>query len=973
MLVARTDPGETAVSAEESQEPLLARRLTSPVLVGRAKELRLLREAACSSPTVALVEGEAGLGKTRLITELLALPELHGRRVLVGRSHRIREPFPLGPVIDAVRALRDDLPRLELTPLAGALRPLLPELAWGLPSAPEALRDAAAERHRVFRALAEVLGAASPALVVLEDLHWADDQTLEFLGFLTWAQPDGLSLVLSFRPEDAPPGLGAPFSRLPPETPSVRIELSPLDEERTGELAAAILGTEAISPEFAALLRERTGGIPFALEEVLALLQDRKDLRRRHGRWERRALEELEVPGAIRDSVLERAGRLDPAARGALEAAAVLQDAAPESVLLAVSGLGGSEASPALSEAIASGLLEEREGGIGFRHVLPAQAVYEALPGPRRRELHDRAARALEAVDPPPLGRLAHHLRGAGRTEEWAGVAEQAADRAVEVGDDAGAAGLLRDVLTEAPLDADGRVRVALKLGRAALQGLAHDRAAHLLSVLLDDEELPTAVRGELRLELALLLDQSGDPAGCYEHLKGAVAELEERPDRQAEALAALAVVTVHRVPVRENLAWMTSSLQALRKAPDPVLEARVLGNRAALLITIGDEGWGRAVEDLPTREGSPEYQRERARVAHNIAATASHTGYYAAAEAALTEGRAICAGGASERARRFLDATQVFLDFNLGRWEGLHEAIATVSRELLHLPLHLVEVEFVAACLALARGDLAGARSGFERLLPLTERHCNQTLGPIAGGLARLHLAHGDAARTASTAMEAVALLEGMELWAPAGPAVRWAVEALVASSREHEAQALVRRFAAGLLGKDAPVGAAALRVCCGVLAEAGGRPEEAARSFLSGAAAYAHLPCPYEAAQANERAALCLFPIDEGRAASILSETLKTFHELGASWDAARCARAARSHGLTVPAPYRGGRRGYGDALSPREEEVARLVAAGHTNKEIAAVLFLSASTVKKHVGGAMRKLGVGSRRAVARHLRT
>jgi DNA-binding CsgD family transcriptional regulator len=106
-------------------------------------------------------------------------------------------------------------------------------------------------------------------------------------------------------------------------------------------------------------------------------------------------------------------------------------------------------------------------------------------------------------------------------------------------------------------------------------------------------------------------------------------------------------------------------------------------------------------------------------------------------------------------------------------------------------------------------------------------------------------------------------------------------------------------------------------------------------------------------------------------GPAGETVRAALATYERLGASWDAARCARAARSHGLQCPVPARGGRHGYGDDLSPREEQIARLAAAGRSDKEIAAQLFLSPLTVRNHLDRAMRKLGVHRRAAVAARL--
>ncbi|MEI5101805.1 AAA family ATPase [Streptomyces sp. PmtG] len=183
----------------------------TPVLVGRTEELRSLTEAVARTPSVALVEGEAGIGKTRLIREALRHPCLRGRHVLVGSCRPLREPFPYGPVFDLLRHLSDTLPA-ALSPVCGALRPYLPELADRLPCAPDPLHDPRARRHRLFRAVRALLDALGPAVVVVEDLHWADDGTRDLLRFLVDEPPRTLSAVLSFRREELP-GAGLPLGR----------------------------------------------------------------------------------------------------------------------------------------------------------------------------------------------------------------------------------------------------------------------------------------------------------------------------------------------------------------------------------------------------------------------------------------------------------------------------------------------------------------------------------------------------------------------------------------------------------------------------------------------------------------------------------------------------------------------------------------------------------------------------------------
>ncbi|MFC7591860.1 AAA family ATPase [Nonomuraea antimicrobica] len=195
--------------------------LASPSLVGREPQLRLLVAAVSGPPAVIQVQGEAGIGKTSLVRAATGLLPDGTRTVLHGHCQQIREPFPYGPVFDALRHAATALPgRDRLSPVTGALRGYLPELAGHLPPAPSPspLDDPRAERHRLFRAVHALLGAAGPVVLVVEDLHWADDGTRDLLRFLTDQPPEGLALVVTFRREELPvPGLpfGHAYRRVP--------------------------------------------------------------------------------------------------------------------------------------------------------------------------------------------------------------------------------------------------------------------------------------------------------------------------------------------------------------------------------------------------------------------------------------------------------------------------------------------------------------------------------------------------------------------------------------------------------------------------------------------------------------------------------------------------------------------------------------------------------------------------------------
>ena len=140
--------------------------ICAPGFVGREREMTALGEVLSAPPAVVWIEGEAGIGKSRLLREYLATPTGRANRVLLACCPPLRHPHTLGPVVDAVRQAADQVGDLPLSPLAGALRPLFPEWAVDLPPALGPAEDATAVRHRVFRALAELLGCLSAGLAL---------------------------------------------------------------------------------------------------------------------------------------------------------------------------------------------------------------------------------------------------------------------------------------------------------------------------------------------------------------------------------------------------------------------------------------------------------------------------------------------------------------------------------------------------------------------------------------------------------------------------------------------------------------------------------------------------------------------------------------------------------------------------------------------------------------------------------------
>jgi DNA-binding CsgD family transcriptional regulator len=966
------------VSAPRGPEAVLVtavaeKRVVSPNLVGRSDELDLLVRALSDPPAVVVVDGEAGIGKTRLVAELSSRPELGGRRMIGGGCRHVREPFPLGPLIDALRGVGDDLAGADLSPLTGTLRPLIPELANTLPVAPEPLEERLAERHRVFRALVEILGSLGAAVLVLEDLHWADEQTIDFIGYLLGDMPAKLAVVLTFRSEEAQPRVRALAARVPDSIDRAHLALRPLDANKTGALAAAILGTDRVSSEFAGYLHERTSGLPFAIEELLALLRSRGTLVPRGGGWARRELDALDVPTGIRDSVLERVSRLSDDARGIAEAAAVLQTPMRVSVLVGTSALLAPAVRGGLTAALESGVLTEHGEAVGFRHLLAAQAVYDDIPISRRLDLHARAAAVLERQDPVPVGQLAHHLRHADRMAEWVEAAEQAADQAVALGDDEEAARVLEDVLRHGPLDTERRGRFAVKLARVALEAGRGGELLNLLTGLLADGRFPRSVRGELRFRVALLVARTGgDGVELYRLFADAVKELTDRPDLQAWAMVCLGMPTTPGIPLSDNVAWLHRSLEIVPSIQDPALEVFLLGKVAMVLVAIGDAEWRRIADRIVARSGGEPHQPREVSAYCSTALEACYAGHHVVSARLLdTAGKGAASGG-SGRTQLNVRSIRILLDYCAGRWEHLDHEVQDLLDELDEMPRHRTYVEVVAGCIAHAHGRLDEAKQLLVEAVDRGEALGESDLAPMAvAALVRVLTARGehDAALARVDRFAATVHIQG--IWAVTARMLPEFTRTLVSAGRASEAAALLDRFADELGRLDAPLAPAAISHARGLLNADAQRWTEAAQHLLAAADRYEPLPCPYEAARAREEAAACLAAVGDARAKDLLQTATTTYLRLGATWDLARAARRAREHGIEVRRPRRGGRTSYGNELSPRERQVAELAASGHTNKEIAQRLFLAPRTVDTHLSAIRRKLGVHSRAAITGRL--
>ncbi|MFF7590686.1 ATP-binding protein [Kitasatospora purpeofusca] len=922
------------------------------LFVGRDRELRALLGALSAPPAVVLVEGEAGIGKSRLVAEASAVLRADGIVVVTGGCHPLREPLPYGPVVDALSALGPCIaPSAAVDPAVGVLAPLLPGLAGRLPPPPADAPGPSGQRHLVAAAVRALLAAVAPAVLVVEDVHWADEATKELLVLLAGGLPTGTALVLTYRGEDLPPGapvLGAALRR-PPGTAGAELGLRPLGREAMAVLARSVLGQGATA-SVVHHLAERSEGLPLVLEEDLITLAGRDPLPGLVGD------EDLRVPRSLRELLAARIGLLGPDATALAQGAAVLAVAGGADVLGAVAGLDEERTHQALLAALGAAVLRERgPDAYGFGHALARQAVYDMLPGPVRTRAHRRVLAVLRAQDPPPLVQIAHHTRALG-DDTWITEARAAADQAADVGDIGTAVTLLRQILDQPGLATDQVAETALALANTVQFSIDAPGSVSTLRRILATPGLPTAVGGEIRSHLAnVLLNQAGDPVGRDEMEKAALELEDSNPALAARNMSVLAVSDTGSASAEERAAWMTRALHLLERTPDRLAHTVVRANQITLLLTAADPRIPALLAALPRVDDDSRVPRATAIALSCAAESAILVGLDRRAPAWNDESLAISERIHFTALAAYGESYRLLLTWTGGHWDRWDAELAAYRARYPDSPLT------DTGLLGTAQGVIAAARGQTSRAAALLERVVAHdptsvlTLG-AAAATARLHLARGDAATARSSLADALDRVRSRRLWPYALGVVPTAVEAAVALGDRAGALALQEAHAEGISSGECPGAEAEQDLCRGLLLAAD-RPEAAYEAFERAVGRWKAIGRPREEALAAERAALALTAVEPREGLARLGRAAAAFDSLGATSDASRCRRHLRVLGRAPTNPR--GRAGYGDDLSPREREVADLLAAGAGNRDIAAALFISLRTAEHHVAAVLRKL--------------
>ena len=940
--------------------------LTRPPLVGRSVERAGLEAALdrcrAGEGGVVLVSGDAGVGKSRLVTEVLA-----GWRGCLLKGMATLGEGVYAPLVEVLRAVTD---RFGDDALASPARALLPELAM-----PWREVDKAALVAGIHRTLRDV-ARRQPTVVVFEDLHWANAATVDLLpGLAVALAGERLLVVATYRGEELPRTHPVRWMRSELRRAGCLEEyaLVPLTGEETGELLASLLDSE-VSQTLVTAVQVRADGLPFVVEELAAALVETGLLREIDGVLDLAPDAVLPLPDSVVDAVLVRTTALRGRSSDAVELAAVL------GAWVDLPTLADLVDPSDIDRLLEAGLLHEQgDGSAVFRHALVRDALYRAVPWARRRSRHRLIARHLATRGGSPEV-IAEHWIAANEPERALPLLLSAAERCCSVHAYRDAAALGRRALAIWPdgVDPDGRVGALEHLaGCAELAGELESAAAVWSEVAqLHRANGDLAGVGAAHRRLA-------NTAGLLGDWQGAVTAREDAAAAY-EAAGARGEAAADRLTLAEQLTSAAHHTRALEHAVAAAehadaegrtdLKAHALAVQGSIRASLGDWRQGVDLARSGLQLALAEQLTEAAGLSYyEVASALIHASEYAAAADAYESASELCRShGVTDLAQACVACMSVAVRF-MGDWDRA----LVIAREVLaddHAPdVVRMIAEEESGLIMVLRGDHRRGRRLLRRAVDFGRS--NEIFGIEVGATWGIAVAadlsgdSGTADRTVSTLLERCQVKED---WVFALPALRWSATFLAtrgdkdALARCHRllADAATRNSSAKVLSTLAHAGGE-LALMDGDMAQAGAQFDRAVE-LLRG------ITAPFEQALSQLRRGPALAGRDGSQpAVDTVTSAYRTARRLGAQPLARSCAAALAEMGERVD--QRLGRLA-ARALEParltrREREVLGLLATGRTNRQIGQDLFVSTRTVDMHVRNLLAKLGCSSRVAAAR----
>ena len=982
-----------------------------PIIVGRDDELtlgaRLLAEAASGRGRFLLLSGEAGIGKSRLAYALGESATATGFGRLVGVCQEHDRAFPFAPLRDALRQ------HLRRSGAPGAARlfgtdyplfaRLLPELApTDTPPMPPLPPEE--EKRRLFEAFARLFARrahTAPLFLTLEDLHWADEATLDLLHLVPRRLADArVCMVLTARSEE----LGDPLVHwrgyLTRNHLITALDLAPLSREDVGGMIAATMGATAAAEDkppasVVAAIEERAEGNPFFVEELLqAWAESGTKGRLPNARF---------VPAGVRETVTHRLDALGEGTRLIAETAAVIGRRFSFATLRAVTGAHERTLTLALRALVAAYLVvevEEEQGqaqDFAFRHALTREAVYTRLLVVERRQRHRQVAHTLaaeaEAGAPVPAGELGYHFHAAGEWEaalHWCRIAGEEATalyaphaavehftRTIEAADALGIANyalrsergraywLIGDIvfarrdderaLAEARHAGDDTVamRVLIQLGVLwNFNDPARSRQCYEEAAVLARAGGNAAATAQILSRLGYFHSLADEPAAAeaYAQEALAIAEGHDNTREIARAFQMLGTAAMQRADLVRAAHYQRQALAGFAAVNDRVSQASVLASLSQESATLQVDWAVPAAVSLAAGVANAEQSLALARAGGGAPMEAQA---YATLAAAL--GAQGVYGPALTHARRAVRNIAAKETHQLGLFT--HNVLSLIYRDLLALPHAIWHLE---RALALARSFGA----------PFYTRH-------MAARLISLLIEAGEIVRgetllaemlTPDTPMET---LVQRRLWLARA-------ELSFATGAPEAALRLVDDLIATALniGDLGDRGIPRLSLLRGKALIALGRYGEAEAALTAAAETaaaqgarpllwriHAALGRTHDAA-GNPAKATAAFGTARGIVATLAETVPETRMRTAFVRDAAATIPAHYRVATRAPRTTRAPAKAYNGGLTPREHEVVMQVTRGASNREIAATLFITEKTVETHLTHSLRKLGLRGR---------
>jgi DNA-binding CsgD family transcriptional regulator/tetratricopeptide (TPR) repeat protein len=946
-------------------------------IVGRGPQLAVLAEALRRlenrGAAVVAVSGEPGIGKTRLLDELCARADAGGHLVLRGRATEMEQELPFAVVVDAVGDYVASLGTPRLERLIGAqveeLAPVAPQVEFAA-AGPGRLQDERFRTHRAVRALLEAVAASRCVVLALDDVHWADEASLELIGYLLRRAPRRrVMLIVAFRPAPARPVLVDALAGAVRDSGAVWLPLEPLSRSD----AERLLADELPEPARVALFAQ-SGGNPFYLQELA-----------RASTTSPAGTRAADVPRRVALAIDQEVRGLPGDAQRFARAAAVVGDPVALDVALVAAELEEGPALSALDALLDAGVLVASDvpRRYRFRHPLVRRAIYDTTPEGWRLAAHARAARALEEQGGSLTAR-AHHLERCAQPGDASAIdllvvaGMTVAPRAPATAS-AWYAAALR-LLPERAETAGQRLGLLVALAQSQAATGEFTRALDALGAALDlagsDDGL-APLRARLVAGCAMLENLLGRHDAAHGRLVGALGEVADPHSAAAADLQVeLAADALYDGDFTTMMTWARRGLDTALELAEPALgvvaeslvcfaelgrgriaEAQAAASRAAArLDALGDEAIALRL-DAPYYLGFAEYFAER----------------YEAVIRHLRRGIAVSrASGQGQFATPMAIGLAHAYEVTGRPRVGLEQAEAAVEAARLSANRQVLCWALTAeAWIASIAGELSRARAAGAEAVDLLGDLDESVLSRAT----RVHVAAALLeAGEPERCLEAMADAGGPE-FARVEPGRRaWLYAILaraeldlgrvtVAEDWVARGEQLARTLGLGYVEAAVAYARALLLLergdASGALRLAEGAAECAAGAGAAVQAARARTVAGRAAAAAGDRE----------RAAAWLERAEAELAAMGTVRLRDEAARELRRLGQRVGARRRRSSGGPGLAsLSGREREIAELVARGRTNREIACELFLSEKTIESHLRRVFGKLGVSGRVAVA-----